>query len=127
MNQSKNNSTVDQAALLASMGGGGNAQDRLAALLERKLSNEYDEEQKKKNLEEAARLANLENIKRSREAEMSKQDACPHMKPNFQPALGGQKDHSGNYHFICQYCNKEFGNNVPFHLRISADKVGGPQ
>ncbi len=132
MNKQPNSkdSILDSAALLAINGGAsipGSAQDRLAALLELELGEKRAEKEEARRLSEVARQATLEGIKLEQEKKVALQDACPHMKPNYTPAVGGQKDHKGNYHFVCQYCNKEFGNNLPYHLQIPAERVGGPQ
>lgn len=130
-NQSNSsNSTLDQLAVLGAAGSGsGNssAQDLLARLLADKLGKEAAQEAADAEQAEAFRTAQLSAIKQQMVEREQQQDACPHMKPNFRPALGGQKDHKGNYHFICQYCAKEFGNDVPYHLRIPGEMIGGPQ
>jgi len=67
-------------------------------------------------------------LDQQRKMELDKQNACPHLKPNAQPAIAGQWDHSGTYHWICAYCSKEWtGGELPLHLRIDMEKVGGPQ
>lgn len=76
----------------------------------------------------AIRNAHMESTKLSAQAKLLNQQSCPHMKPNFRPATGGQKDHKGTLHMICQYCQKEWtGHELPSHLYIPSEMIGGPQ
>lgn len=128
---SKSEQTQTEIAILAATqnkgGSSSTTQDELAAILKRKLEREMNEEDEVKRQAEKARLASVQAAKFAAEQRTMAQAQCPHMKPNFTPATGGQKDHKGNYHYICQYCGKEYGNELPAHLRISSDMVGGPQ
>lgn len=124
MNQKQNDQPlISNEALMEAL----LAQGRLAALQEDELAEKAEQRKKQKDQDIAFRKATLENIRIKTENETALKEACPHMKPNFQPAVGGQRDHKGNYHFVCQYCNKEFHNNLPYHLQISGERVGGPQ
>lgn len=123
----KSNTVQEAGILAASQGGSGGAQDRLAALLEVKIAKELQAEQAEADQRLAFKTAQINAIRKTEEQKASIQEQCPHMKPNFRPATGGQKDHSGKVHMICQYCQKEFGDNLPYHLRLPSEMVGGPQ
>jgi len=111
--------------------GSGSADDsspqaRIATFLERKLAKETLDEETREAQERAFREAHISAVRAVEAQKEAEQAACPHMKPNFRPATGGQKDHKGKFHFICQYCGKEFGDELPYHLRIPSEMVGGP-
>lgn len=75
----------------------------------------------------AARKQNAEQLEKARQNQEAIQSLCPHQKPNGQPAIAGQRDHQHHYIFICAYCAKVFNEyNLPPHLRIPAERVGGP-
>src|SRR5262245_19036764 len=126
---SKSNNTTNELAVtaLAGTSSGGNAADRLAELMAVKIAKELEQEKTEAANKQALREAQIAGVKQMLESRALGQAQCPHMKPNFRPAMAGQKDHRGNAHFICQYCQKEYGNDLPMHLRIPADQVGGPQ
>lgn len=127
MNPQKQNMDLDKVALLASSGMTSGAQNRLAELLEQEFSERRAAKDADKAQLDAFREAQL-NAVRATIAERERQQAqCPHMKPNFRPATGGQRDSKGKHHFICQYCGKEYGDDLPAYLRISSDMIGGPQ
>src|SRR5579885_545840 len=87
-------------------------QDQLAALQVQELAERLRKEREEKEYQETMRQANIESLRKDEARREASQAACPHMKPNFTPAIGGQRDHRGNFHYICQYCGKEFGNNL---------------
>lgn len=88
-------------------------------------ANEQFEEQETQK--KGQRLQGAKDMQKRRNDEIAKQSLCPHLKPNFSPCIGGQRDHQGVYHFICGYCAKEFtGSDLPPHLRIPNEFVGGP-
>lgn len=82
----------------------------------------------KKRMEEAVRQQGRDAMVRQRAMEIEKQRQCAHMKPlNGGSAVAGQRDHKNVYHWICQYCSKEWtGNDLPTNLRIDLALVGGP-
>lgn len=82
----------------------------------------------KKSSEAAARQQGRDAMVRQRAEQIAKQGQCPHMKPmNAGSAIAGQRDHQNTYHWICQYCAKEWtGGELPQHLRIDQALVGGP-
>lgn len=103
-------------------------QDQLALfeLLEKK------EAKKKRDEAEAAFQAARKTVMAAQvagwEAEEAKRASCPHTKPSGRSAIAGQKLHSHDYLWICQYCSKTWKNDqLPAHLRIDSDRVGGPQ
>jgi hypothetical protein len=124
-----NGSLVDQAALVAASGGsGGGAQDLLAAILVEKFAKEKAEQDKETAQVRAFKEAQLAAVEKTIQDKLNLQRQCPHLKPNHKSAVGGQKDHSGHYHFICQYCQKEWvDGELPYQLQIPGDTVGGPQ
>ena len=119
---------IIQAALGHSAGGGGSVAEELQKILLKKYQKEIALEEEREAQQLAARKQNAMAMESRRQQEFATQSQCPHMKPNFQSAVGGQRDHQGNHLFICAYCAKEWRNNeLPAHLRIPADRVGGPQ
>lgn len=102
-------------------------------LLLRKLQYERElDEREAKDAQKAsalaARLQGRDSILKQRATQLANQAGCPHMKPlNGGSAIAGQKDHRQVYHWICQYCQKEWeGAELPAHLRIDLALVGGP-
>jgi hypothetical protein len=120
---------LDTALLATTLGNsGGTAQDQLAAVLTRKFLQQEAEEAAREEQQKRLREQQLESVRRQMAERAMNQSMCPHMKPNFTPAIGGQRDHNNDYHWLCQYCGKEWTNGeLPVHLRIPADRVGGPQ
>jgi hypothetical protein len=85
-------------------------------------------EQAEKARKDQVRRNNLKLAERKMREDEYIQSQCPHTKPNGMSALVGQWDHSRNYLYLCQFCNKMWKNDqVPPHLRISLDVVGGPE
>jgi hypothetical protein len=139
---SKNPQASQQDALIAAAAGvlpgigaipvGGTlspSQELLAQLLARKLQRQLAQEDEAEDTNRKAREAGARTMQMKRDQETAKQNACPHLKPNFQSALAGQRTHQHNYVFICQYCACEFdGNDLMTrpHLRIPMDRIGGP-
>lgn len=123
--------TLDQlaqmSALSSSPGGNTSIQERIAALLEAKLMKESLAELTQEEEAKSFREAQLASVKATMENTRLSQDACTHRKQNLQPAIGGQKDSKGDFHFICQFCQKEWGNELPSNLRIDSMMIGGPQ
>jgi hypothetical protein len=100
----------------------------LAAILARKLAREeaeyeLQEEQRKEQQRQGAMA-----METRRKAQAQAQDNCPHMKPWGGSALAGQRTHQHDTLLICQFCGKLFvGETIPPHLRVPAERVGGPQ
>lgn len=128
---------VGQDALLAQAAGVGTpgngtfspAQELLATLLARKLQKQLAQEEEAEEITKKARESGARSMDEMRKREFDKQAACPHLKPNFQSALAGQRTHQHNYIFICQYCAREFSGDDLMkypHLRIPLDRIGGP-
>lgn len=127
-------STVQNASLAVLNSGGGGMNDELAGLLAAKLRKELKVDEEKEAQHAQVRRAQLLAIEEERKNTLARQTQCPHMKPNFTSALVGQKDHLGHHHFVCQNCQREYGDGVtpnvppvPVHLRIPSDRIGGPQ
>lgn len=94
---------------------------------ERELEQKQLRDETKRSTQ-AAHIQNKAAILRKKASDISKQENCPHMKPmNAGSAIAGQRDHQQVYHWICQYCAKEWtGAELPPHLRIDLILVGGP-
>jgi hypothetical protein len=121
---------LNETAMLATTMGkaSGTAQEQLAAALTRKILKEEEAEEARVAQQKRLREQQLESIRAQMLQRDAMQAACPHMKPNFTSAIGGQRDHNNDYHWLCQYCAKEWLNDeLPVHLRIPQDRVGGPQ
>ena len=87
------------------------------------LAKKIEEERQKK----AVQASGAKAMAQRQEQQKLAQDNCPHIKPNFQPSIGGQRDHQGDYNWICLYCGKEWKNQeLPPRLRIDMQLVGGP-
>jgi hypothetical protein len=100
---------------------------QLAQIMARRLAKEEAREEEAIEQKKAARKAGALAMQRRREQELANQDSCPHEKPWGGPAIGGQRDHRHNYHWICLFCSKEWLNReLPRHLQIPLDRVGGP-
>ena len=102
--------------------------DQLKRLQLKQLTKQVQEQEEAENTQKAAQKANALSLEKGRLDQEFYQDQCPHLKPNGQTALAGQYDHAHHPIIICQYCQKDFqGKIVPPHLRISPDRLGGPQ
>jgi len=127
---SKNNSLTEKATLVASLaqsGTPGSEMEKMAALLNRKMLKEEAAEEEERTIALAAREAGAKSMQNKRDMELYQQDNCSHTKPLGGPAIGGQRDHKNDYHFMCLFCSKMWLNGeLPSHLKISLDRVGGP-
>lgn len=102
-------------------------QEQLLRLQLIKLQREEKERAEAEELARNARMIGMSALIQERENELQHQQACPHLKPNGQSAIAGQRDHRNHYHWICQYCAKEwYDQEVPLHLRVDLARVGGP-
>jgi hypothetical protein len=103
------------------------AQDLLIELLLGDLQEKKAEKKQAEDDRKRARESNIEDVKNQVNAKKFTQSNCPHKKPNGHPSIGGQRDHRQHYNWICLYCQKEWKDNaLPLDLRISMDRVGGP-
>jgi hypothetical protein len=102
-------------------------QKGLLALQLKQLSKQVAEQDEAEQSHNAARLQNAIGQEKARQQQVQRQSMCPHVKPNGQSALGGQRINGTNYFFLCLYCQKEFNEtNLPPHLRLPLERVGGP-
>ena len=102
-------------------------QEAMLTLQYQKLAREEADLEQKQQEQQAARLIGINALNQERQMELERQSVCPHLKPNAQPAIGGQWDHQGHYHWTCLYCAKEWMDlELPVHLRIDSGRVGGP-
>ncbi len=127
----KKSSVLEDATMVATLtqsgGGGSDAVTKMANLLAEKLEKDKANELEQRDIALAARKAGAEAMAQKREREVAFQSNCPHMKPWGGPSIGGQRDHQGNYRFICLFCSKMWINDeLPAHLKIALDRVGGP-
>jgi hypothetical protein len=96
-------------------------------LQRRRLEKQDAEEQEQEAMKLRARLEAARNLEKARKDQEAIQSVCPHLKPNGQPSIAGQRDHQRNHIFICAYCQKLFDQHtLPPHLRIDSQRVGGP-
>lgn len=101
---------------------------RIGQLQEYDLGKKRALAEEQESMAKEARRQGAINTAQKAEREALIQQACPHLKPNFTPAIGGQRDSKGTSHWICAYCSKTWINNeLPVHLRIPSDRVGGPE
>lgn len=108
-----------------------NKAEELAALkLELEIAKLQREELGRLEQEEMARKGReigSQALLKQWEQEKLVRSQCPHLKQNGQSALAGQRDHHNHYHFICAFCAEEWTDNeVPLHLRIPLERIGGP-
>jgi hypothetical protein len=100
---------------------------RLEYLQLQRMEEEEAAKEEQRQMQIRAREQGARTMARQREAELAKQASCNHTKPNGRPAIGGQRDHQGDYRFICLFCSKEWTNNeLPQNLIIDRDMIGGP-
>lgn len=104
------------------------AQLRSANLVNAREEREEGKRSEAERVTKAARDNNIAEIRKNIERKTAERDGCPHQKPNNRgSAIAGTRDHQGHYHFLCQYCQKEWTDNaLPPHLRIDSDFIGGP-
>lgn len=77
---------------------------------------------------QAARKQGAKVMQDLRNAELKRQEQCPHRKPNNQTVLAGQYDHQGHLILNCLYCAADFNEvTCPPFLLPPMDRVGGPQ
>jgi hypothetical protein len=102
-------------------------EQELAALNLLELKEKREKIAEEKRIHEAARQANMESIKIGMAQKRAEQEACAHLKPFGESAIVGQKMHSHRHIWLCQYCQREWIDGaLPAHLRIPAERVGGP-
>ena len=94
----------------------------------KELQEKRDKEAEEKDIRRKAQLANIQSVKDAMRQTTANQDSCAHKKPSGASAIAGQRMHSHKYLWLCQYCGKQWtGNDLPTHLRIDSELVGGPQ
>jgi FtsZ-interacting cell division protein YlmF len=92
---------------------------------------ELSESREKKNRQKEIARKQQEGTARAaaarRREELSKQEECPHLKPNNQTSLIAYRLSNKKTVHICQNCFKEWHDivEVPYHLRVAASHVGG--
>jgi hypothetical protein len=102
-------------------------QKGLLALQYKKLAKDMAEQDETDRVAKQAQLNGALEMQKGRDRQEALQSACPHMKPNMQPAIAGQRDHQHQYHFICAFCAKEYTQQtLPPWLRIPIEWIGGP-
>jgi hypothetical protein len=75
----------------------------------------------------AARKQNAINEENKRLMLKRRHQSCSHLMENNKTFLGGQRDHSGHTHYICQFCGAEFDETtVPPMLKPPLMNIGGP-
>lgn len=116
------------AALLGLSGGsGGPLQEQFLSLMVEDLMEQKATRDQEKANKEAFRKSRRDALLKEHAQQEALRSQCPHLKPNYQPNIGGQRDHSGHYHWICSYCMREWTDTeLPVHLRVSMERVGGP-
>lgn len=104
---------------------GGGLPPELLQLISRRYQKELEEDERKE--EELRRLkeSQIEYTKQAMAQKEAMQNACPHIKENGRPRLGGQRLSSGEIVFICQNCHKTWTNSPPPHLMVSLEAIGG--
>lgn len=119
--------STEELALASQVISGSNKSDRVSELLEQILSEQVKEKEEARRIALEARKQNALEMERNRKRKRLEQESCPHLKPNRQSNLAGTRDHSGNTHYVCQYCGKYWkGSELPPILQIPAEYVGGP-
>lgn len=127
----KLNETATMVAALSQEQEGGKTNpvlERMANLLADSLEADKAKKDEETRIALEARKAGALAMQNRRDSELAFQQNCPHMKPWGGPSIGGQRDHQGNYRFICLFCSKMWVNDeLPPHLKISLDRIGGPE
>ncbi len=101
--------------------------DQLARLeLKQRLEQEaINEEARQQKI--AAHKAGMQAMVVRAKMEEAEQEQCAHQNPYGGTLLVGQRLHSNKHLFMCQNCRKTwYDNEVPLHLRIVSERVGGP-
>lgn len=104
------------------------AQLQLEELQAKKLKKEMDQQEENEENRRKAHAEGARSMEQRRLNELAKQAACNHMlELQGGPAIVCQRNHNRDYMFMCQLCQKEWLNGeVPPHLRIPMDRIGGP-
>jgi len=105
-------------------------QNALLELLTEELLRNKTDRQEKERIQQAARDANIADVRKNLLQKQADQEACLHRKPppSHASALAGQRTHRGTVVFVCQYCQKEFDQTtIPPNLQIPGETIGGPQ
>lgn len=104
----------------------------LMDILGKKLARDEAEREEKDRQQKESRKQNALVQEQKRKQDIANQEACPHIKPNRTTNVVGQRDHSNNYHYFCQACQKHWGTSsedekLPNYLYPDPNMVGGPQ
>lgn len=131
MSKKDNDFSIEAAAITVSAANkeseSGDAFKALAQMLLSHLQEQKAEKDEERRARMEAKRQGAIAMENRRKAELAVQEQCSHMKPWGGSAIAGQRDHQGTFHWICQYCAKEWKNNeLPVTLRIPLDRVGGP-
>jgi hypothetical protein len=100
---------------------------QLLGVLARKMLREEAQLEQVESERKAQQEQGAKAMEQRRKAQKNAQEQCSHLKPWGGSALAGQRTHQHNTLMICQFCGKLFdGIEVPPHLRIPAERIGGP-
>jgi len=91
------------------------------------LKEKRAEKEEERRIQLESKKQNSLAMERKHQQDLAAQDHCHHLKGNGQSHLVGQRDHNNNYHYFCQTCQKHWLNEIPGHLQIDMNRVGGPQ
>ncbi len=132
MPKNNNNEELNQVAqVLSAMptnGPNNEIQQKLMELLLKRLAKQEQTEEDERTTFEAARKTVREAQLKGWEQEKERRKQCSHKKPYGESAIAGQRLHSHSYAWICQYCAESWiDGKLPSELRISGEKVGGPE
>lgn len=102
--------------------------DETMSLFNEQLTEAKQERAETRRVAIEAQKQNAQAMVRQRNAVEALQSQCHHLKPNGRPNTVCQRDHSNNYHYLCQTCSKPWVNGeLPAHLAIDPNFIGGPQ
>ena len=125
----ENNLTPEQISALAQIMSNKQS-DALEAFLQKQnriLDKKIAEDEEAERIAVEQRRQGALNLESKRQQEIDRQNSCPHIKPNRATAIAGQRDHSGNIHYVCQLCSKPWTNNeLPAWLTPDPIFIGGP-
>ena len=108
------------------------ASNPIMEILGKKLAREEAEREENERVQKESRRQNAMAMEEKRQQDLNAQAACSHLKPNNSTNVVGQRDHSNNYHYICQRCQKtwtggDLKDPLPNFLYPDPNMVGGPQ
>lgn len=120
--------TIIANSLSGQVGGKSEAMESFLQKQNRLLDKQINEQEEAERIHKEQQRQGAHEMQKKRDREIAKQNSCPHIKPNRATAVGGQRDHSGNYHYICQLCSKEWGKDLELPNWLVPDPIviGGP-